>query len=43
MLAFNKTNKYNKNTDFVTSFLNNLKEWIYYITKNYYKNPKYRV
>lgn len=43
MLAFNKTNEFHKNKDFVTLFLNNIKKWFYFITKNYYKNPKYRV
>lgn len=43
MLAFHRTNQSQQNINFVNSFFNNIKKWFYFITKNYYKNHKYRV
>lgn len=43
MLAFKKTNQYQKNINFVNLFFSNIKKWFCFVTKNYYKNPKYRV
>lgn len=43
MLAFNKTNGIIKKTDIISVFIENIKKWYIYITKNYQNNHKYRV